>query len=542
MEKAEETWIKAIQRRHYDNPSKCLQNEMRKLGVHVNERGILVCCGRLEHAKLPLAIKYPILLHKSDPFTSLLIRDIHFVFGHAGWSHTLSTLRWKYWIPAVGPQILSMIRECCLCQKLLSKPYMIPPMPELPKSRVQKQIPFAYTGVDFFGPLRVSSKSSYNIQKVWIALFTCLTIRAVHLEVVLDCSAVEFLLALRRFIARRGRPLQILSDNATQFKAVDDFVSSMWLRVVEDPEVRSFCCGEGIRWSYITAYAPWMGGVYERMVGIVKAPLRKVLGRSVLNVRQLETVLCEIEAIVNSRPLTSVNEDIENLTILTPNHFLMKEPTCMQGIQSVEDVVKTVTQKNLVEMWKKGDNLLNEFWSIWLKDYLNSLRQRNTYHHKKVRSSPITPAVGHLVVIKDEKLARGSWRIGRIVELLQGSDGVVRSAMVKVPSGRVVRRPIALLCPFETTEETDSKEGETTGETDNKEGEMKTDTYNQSDTNQEPGNKTADSGAAADGDPTVDASRPKRRAATEARQRWQGLMVPNPIVGLLAAGSVVGAD
>ena len=205
----------------------------------------------------------------------------------------------------------------------------MPRMPDLPRERVARSHPFEYTGIDYLGPLYVkefsqsTDHSSVQIKrKVWVCLFTCFTVRAIHLELVGDMSAEEFLLSLRRFIARRGIPRQIFSDNAKQFKTARTVLVRAWEDVVTDKEVSEFVAYQGIQWKFIIELAPWMGGFYERLIGLTKRALKKTIGKKCLTERQLATILTEAEAVLNSRPLVYVDDDINSNSALTPQDFL----------------------------------------------------------------------------------------------------------------------------------------------------------------------------------------------------------------------------
>ena len=159
-------------------------------------------------------------------------------------------------------------------------------------------------------------------RKVWVCLFTCFTVRAVHLELVEDMSTEEFLLCLRRFIARRGAPRLILSDNAKQFKAASTVLEKAWRNVTTDKRLNEFVSNQGIQWKFIVELAPWMGGFYERLVGLTKRALRKTIGLKCLTEQQLARILTEVEAVVNTRPLVYIDDDINSSATLTPMHFL----------------------------------------------------------------------------------------------------------------------------------------------------------------------------------------------------------------------------
>ena len=153
-------------------------------------------------------------------------------------------------------------------------------MPPWPCERVSRSDPFQFVGLDYLGPVFV--RGQIGLDKLWICLFTCLTVRAIHLECVTDLTGTQFLSCIRRFVSRRGKPDSIISDNAPQFKLTNTVLSKQWRDVFVDKEVLSYVEAEGIKWNFTTALAPWQGGFYERLVGMVKRCLRKATGRNIL--------------------------------------------------------------------------------------------------------------------------------------------------------------------------------------------------------------------------------------------------------------------
>ncbi|XP_065189637.1 uncharacterized protein LOC135820248 [Sycon ciliatum] len=211
-----------------------------------------------------------------------------------------------------------------MCKRFDGGPFAMPAMPQYPKEKVTGgRTPFTTTGVDYFGPVTV--KSGNESVKAWVVLFTCLTTRAVHLEAVRDMTTKTFLMAYRRFIARRGTPKKIISDNGKQFKLASTILDNVWNAIDECPDVVNYLTANGTTWSFITELAPWMGGFYERMVQTVKRSLRKSIGRSLLTHYEFEMLLIEVEAVVNARPLTYVSDDPTPL-VITPAHFLCLNP------------------------------------------------------------------------------------------------------------------------------------------------------------------------------------------------------------------------
>lgn len=208
--------------------------------------------------------------------------------------------------------------KCCLiCKRARVKAGQQVSAP-LPRERINTTAQaFETTGVDFAGPLYVKPDN----KKVYIALFTCAVTRAVHLELVTDLSTDAFLLAFRRFISRRGICNVIYSDNARTFKRAEQDLKYMWT-LMKGKEMQELFTEKRISWRYIVERAAWWGGMWERLVRSIKMCLRKVLGRSCLEHEELQTLICEVEAVINSRPLTYLHTESSEPSPLTPAHIL----------------------------------------------------------------------------------------------------------------------------------------------------------------------------------------------------------------------------
>ena len=196
------------------------------------------------------------------------------------------------------------------------------PTPPLPKSRVLQSQAFQFTGIDYAGPHYVRDQGNQTSSKVYICLFTCAAVRAIHLELVEDQTTQAFLRAFRRFISRRGVPECIISDNAKTFKAGAQELQTIKNQVLKPNASQQFLANHNITWKFITERAPWWGGFYERLIGLVKRCLKKTIGKAYLNMIELNTILIEVEAVLNSRPLTYPYVDINDASPLTPSHFL----------------------------------------------------------------------------------------------------------------------------------------------------------------------------------------------------------------------------
>ena len=462
LENANHKWIRHVQEKHFTNEISAIKdnkaNNLRsQLGLTLDNMAIIRCVGRLEHSDISEEAKRPILLPKKDPFTGLITEHYHKRLLHVGVSQTLAQIRQKYWIPQGRSEVRKVLKRCGYCRRYEGGPYKMPLIPPLPRKRVSESAPFTYTGVDYFGPLYV--KTVTGTEKVWVCLYTCLVVRAIHLELMQDMTAEQFLLGFRRFVARRGTPRQVISDNASQFKLASSAIDQMWKNVIVDEETLNYVANQGIEWNFIVELAPWMGGFYERLVALVKRSLRKTIGKICMNTEQLRTMLTEVEAVVNSRPLVYVGEDINSSTALTPSCFLtLNKQTGLpehDNDMDEEYLPQMSSSQNLLNSWKKGLTHVNRFWKIWRDDYLLSLRERTTIKLKSNRvQSSEKPKNGDVVLIKDD-LPRGSWKIGRIIQLRQSSDGHCRSAKILLPSNKVLNRALNFLYPLEcgTTEE-----------------------------------------------------------------------------------------
>ena len=253
------------------------------------------------------------------------------------------------------------------CRKFEGPPYKSPAPPPLPECRVTRAPAFTHTGVDFTGPLitRVLPKKSSQTTKVWIALFTCYVTRAVHLDTVPDQSAVTFIRCLKRFIARRGLPKRLISDNGKTFKATSRYLDA----VFKDGTMQDYLVGSRVDWQFNVERAPWWGGAFKRMIRSTKRCLKKLMGRAHFSLDELTTALAEIEAVLNSRPLSYVSStDMEEP--ITPSHLVMGHrilnlPDNINYLSDLDDEEFVLTKGQVLRRVKHLNNVLNHFWRRW---------------------------------------------------------------------------------------------------------------------------------------------------------------------------------
>ena len=385
-----------------------------KLSPFMGEDGLLRVKGRLQFTDLPAEVQHPIIVPKGH-LSTLLVRHAHVNMKHAGVNSMLVDLRNQYWILGARRTCKQVKKECVSCQYLDASP-CVQTMAPLPEMRVKQAPPFSVTGLDHGGPLYCCDFAGV---KFYVLLFTCAVVRAVHLELVNSLSCEATILALRRFFARRGTPSLLMSDNAKGFLAArTQLMKSMG--------------SEAPDWKFIAPRAPWWGGWWERLIGIMKSSLKRSLGKRLLTRQELETVLHEVEACMNSRPLTFVGDELDSGSPLTPSHFLLGgSPHLKQNLNS-EDM--SVTQEDLIQKNKLCCHISDQFWVRWIDEYI-----------KNLRTSVAQPAskkcvqVGSVVLVRGEGTNRLQWPLGVVQAVYPGRDGLVRTVEVKTAKGKFVR-------------------------------------------------------------------------------------------------------
>lgn len=398
--------------------------------------GIIRCSGRIGNSDLDFDSKYPILLPSKHPFTAMYIRKYHADNFHSGVNNTVAALRQRFWVPKMRQTVKSTLRPCIICKRFQGHSYKAAPVTNLPVFRTREARPFQITGVDLTGALYV--RSGGNTTKVYIALFTCAVSRAVHLEMVCDLTADAFLLALRRFIGRRSCPQYIYSDNATNFVSASKQINIVY----KHSSVQDFSASRGCEWRFIPRKAPWFGGFWERLIGIVKSCIKKTLGRALISIDQLHTLVIEIESRVNDRPLTYTSGDLSDLSPLTPSQLIFgHRMDHMPNIAHLDDE-EWGDRSNITKAYKKLMICLGGFWKRWKREYLVSLKE----HHWPNKGS-VTVSKGDVVLLDDGQ-ARLHWRLGKVEDLIVGRDGKTRSVHLRTSTGTSIR-PILNLYPLE---------------------------------------------------------------------------------------------
>lgn len=448
LDEAEKHWIRLAQREDLQREIECTQtgerfpadSPLRDIPVFMDNDGVLRITGRLQQSEKPYNEQHPIALTSGHRLAELIARRCHLQVLHGGVRDTLVQLREKFYVVRARQLVKRIIKGCMTCQRFNARPATEVIAP-LPRDRVTEAQPFEVTGVDFAGPLLVKGESAMH--KSYVTLFTCAVTRAVHLELVRDMSTESFLMALRRFISRRGIPRVIYSDNAMSFKRANKELSQLW-KSLRHPATLDFISNARIEWKFIVERAPWWGGFYERLVGSTKLALKKVIGSRYLSFDELATVLSEVEAVLNSRPLTNLYDEAGEPEPLCPSLFLTgKRLTTLPSVGIKDDNI----DDSLHKLWTRRQLAIKAFWRIWTKEYLAELRN---LHNGKRRQGKIL-AVGDLVLLRDSQLPRQQWSLARIQKVFPGRDGKIRSCILRMPGGSTLKRPIQLVYPLEIT-------------------------------------------------------------------------------------------
>jgi Integrase zinc binding domain len=257
------------------------QSKLACLNPFVDEDGLIRANSRLAYADyLPYDAKYPVILPRSAWVTKLIVGDYHSRNGHvAGTNLTFAAISERFWIIHGREVIRQVERECFMCRRRKAK-VASQLMAPLPKIRLQVPLrAFARTAVDFAGPFITMQGRGRKRAKRYLCLFTCLDARAVHLEVAYGLDTDSFLNAFYRMTCRRGTPLEVMSDNGTNFVGAANELRDL-LDAMEKQKIRKYGADRAIKWHFIPPHAPHFGGVHESMIKSAKRAIYAILGNA----------------------------------------------------------------------------------------------------------------------------------------------------------------------------------------------------------------------------------------------------------------------
>ena len=395
--------------------------------------------GRMSNSKLSYSRSHPIILHGNHPLVKLIVRTEHLRLLHAGPSLLMSSLTQRFHVIGIRKTVRSITRMCIVCKRHSIQPQS-QLLGQLPSERVTPAPVFEKVGVDYAGPFQV--KYGYvrkpTTVKAYMCLFVCLSVKAVHLEVVSDLTTEAFISSLRRFVARRGCPSLIWSDHGTNFvgakrelKELRDFLADQ----ATEGAISEFCTSHNIEWKFIPERSPHFGGLWESAVKSAKLHLKRIVSPVRLTFEEFSTVLAQIEACLNSRPLIPADTTCDDgVEMLTPGHFLIGKPLC-----ALPDPQLSYRSVSLLRRWHLCQCLVRHFWQRWCNEYLSSINKYNKWRHPTRNI-----AVGDIVVLQESGSIPTKWPLARVLETHPGRDGLVRVVTLKTSQG-VYKRPVTKL-------------------------------------------------------------------------------------------------
>lgn len=415
-----------------------------RLDPYIDDTGILRVGGRLHQTDLTFKEKHPVLLPKGHHVSMLILRYYHEQVHHQGRQITHGALRNAgYWLVGGHGAVASLISSCVTCRRLRG-PMLEQKMADLPPDRAEIGPPFTNVGFDVFGPWTVQTRRTRGGaagSKRWGLVFTCLASRAIHIELLETMDASSFICALRRFFSIRGPVTRLRCDRGSNFvggkSELDEALAEM-----DKKSVERYLSEQDCEWQFNPPHASHFGGVWERQIGTIRRILDAMLiesGVQKLTHELLVTLMSEVAAIVNSRPITAIPSDTDEPLPLTPSTLLTQKTRPLGPLPG-----KFVSQDLYARRrWRKVQYLAEQFWIRWRREYIQNLQVKTKWNreHRNL-------AVDDIVLMKDEQAHRNNWPLGRVVHAIKSEDGRVRRATVLIcrdGQKRTYERPIGAL-------------------------------------------------------------------------------------------------
>ncbi|XP_070509166.1 uncharacterized protein [Chironomus tepperi] len=435
--------IRMAQKDSYVDEYECLykalplkkSNPLNKLLIYLDEEGIMRAKSRIadnpeNRKKFGIDRISPIILPRSNHLTKLIILHYHNAQAHHNEKTVVINLLQRFHILKIKRTVNNVIRNCCMKCKISRAKPETPLMGDLPSDRLAFHLPaFSYVIVDLLGPITVKVLRNV-LAKRYILVYSCLTTRALHLEVIENLEAHATLRALQNTFNLRGVPIRICSDNGTNFVGGHNILKHHFDRWNKEL-LKKGAIIHPIEWDFSPPRAPHMNGSVERIVGLVKKALKHI--QKFMDDRcghyddyGIKAIICEVINMINSRPIEMLAHDDNQHEYLTPNHFIMGR----QNAQSVPP--NTVEPKILTQQWEDIKMISNLIWEKWMKTFLPTILMREKWIE---HSKPLQ--VGDVVLTVDPSIAN-TWRKGIIIKVIPGSKNQVRKVIVKLGKNKVI--------------------------------------------------------------------------------------------------------
>lgn len=446
FERAKSYWIKTIQNLYFFNEisqlrSNKLINEkssLRRLNPQLNDNELLIVHGRLQHSELSIARKFPIILPAKSYLSQLIIKNAHSETLHGTIHLTLAYVRNEYWILNARNLVKSHIHKCIECFRQNPQP-MSQLMAPLPSIKTKPSRAFEHCGLDFAGPIEIKSGDKRNAPSIksYICVFVCMASKAIHLELVGDLTTKKFILALRRMMARRGLCSNIYCDCGTNFQGAKNELPLLFLQAQSSvtEEISNLFLKDGIKFNFNPPSAPNWGGQWESYVKLTKHHLKRMNVSIKLTFEEMTTLLTQIEACVNSRPLCALTTDINDFDALTPGHLLIGAPLNLIPEPSLLEL-----KNNTLDRFQAIQKGMQIFWNRFHTEYLHTLHPRKKWYRPNVDLF-----INDLVIIIEDNIPPAKWLMARVKEIHPSLDGHIRRVTLQTKNGEV-HRPIVKIC------------------------------------------------------------------------------------------------
>ena len=409
------------------------------LQPRIDEDGVLRCNGRLRYADfLPYDVQHPILLPRKNWVTKLIVKFYHEKNHHPGTNQTYAAISSRFWIISAREEIRQWEHECCWCKKRKAKAcnqIMAP----LPSNRLAMSLrAFERISVDYGGPFITIQGRGKRREKRYLALFTCLATRAVHLEMAYALDTDSFLNAFYRMVNRRGKPTEVLSDNGTNFISANKELQALVL-ALDEKQITKSTANQGIKWRFNPPLAPHFGGVHEIMIKAAKRAMAAILTNANVTDEELMTAITGAESLLNSRPLTYQAANVEDDVPLTPNHFLHGQMGGEFAPVSVDHTTFSPTKR-----WRRVQEIVKHFWQRWLKEWVPGLNRATKWYKERDNLKK-----GDIVIVISADSPRAHWPLAKVINVFPGKDGRVRIAEIQI-GNKLLKRSVTKLCLLES--------------------------------------------------------------------------------------------
>ena len=402
------------------------------LSPFLDENGLLRAGGRLGRAKsIPYESRHPLILPNSEnEFVASLIRYIHERNCHCTSLETFYLLRRLYYVIGGKESVSRVVKKCVACQKVAKLPKQ-QKMGDLPPERIEVAAPFMTSGVDVFGDFPVTHAGRGH-RKRWVLLVTCFVTRAVCLLPLPDMTLSSVVNALTRMNGQFPSVTKLVSDQGSNFKGASREIREAieaWDKTTLTDRIGEM----GITWEFGPAASGHWGGVWERLVGLIKNSMKACLNGKVVNVDTFDTLCAAVAGVVNRRPLTAANNDVNSVQVLSPAHFIYP----YTFVNSGPHLLPPLSQlgDHLRSSWQETRTLLDDFWCRWRTEYLETL-----LHRSKWQTSSENYAVGDVVIICEAIVPRERWRVARIMEITSQDATHHRRFKLRDSAGNVFDR------------------------------------------------------------------------------------------------------